>query len=144
MAITFQDQEFKSIRELILDVFSRVSITFGGTSNCNQYDSLLTIYQDANQAFEHVSEDDDIIDAEKWKVNSRVGLELAEEFITFIQQFTEYVEALKFYYNLDEDEYEHGLYNRIKAIRNDRSVMQSLCQLSDLVRFHNVDITSPE
>jgi hypothetical protein len=143
MAITFQGQEFVSIRELILDVFSRVSITFGS----NQYDSLLTTYQDANQAFDHVdetSEEEDIMDAEKWKVNSQLGIQLAEEFIIFIQQFTEYVEALKFYYNLDEDEYEHGLYNRIKAIRNDRSVMKSLCQLSDLVRFHNVDITSPE
>lgn len=144
--ITFQGQSFKSIRELIHDVFGRVSTKFGGTTNVDQYDSLLTLYQDGNQAFANVNEEEKehAIQAEQWKIDSDAGLQLAHEFITFIKQFTEYTEALKFYYNLDEDEYEGGLYMRIQAVRNDRIVMKSLCQLSDLVRFHADDMTIPD
>jgi len=144
--ITFQGQSFKSNRELINDVFGRVSTKLGGTTSVNQYDSLLTLYQDGKNAFENVDEleEEHAVHAEQWKMNSDAGLQLASEFITFIKQFTEYAEALKFYYNMDEDEYTEGLYMRIKAVQNDRNVMNSLCQLSDLVRFHSDDMNIPD
>jgi hypothetical protein len=137
MEVSFQGQSM-TIREWIHDIYERVAIKIGATDLNLE---LLDFYQEEKRTNQMVNEfmnQSDFLYTDEWKTCSDEGLDLAKEFIAFIRKEYEYDEALKFYYNMEEDEYEEAMYKKIQAIVKD-PIMKPLSQLSDLVRYHNLD-----
>lgn len=133
---TFQGQ-CMTIPEWIHEIYERVAIKIG--ANLNQLE-LLEFYQEEKKTNQMVNEfmnQSNDVYTDEWKTCSDEGLDLAKEFIAFIRKEYEYDEALKFYYNMEEDEYEEKMYKKIQAIvRN--PIMKPMSQLSDLVRYHDL------
>ena len=106
MAFTYQGKSFVSVRDLIDDIYEIIFHELGGTTFC--LDSLLVLYKENFYEDDEYDEEDESDEKEKQKERietANKALDKAKDFMSFMEGYSEYIDALYIYmgYSYDEE-----------------------------------------